>query len=80
MTEIKDFILKEKSEGNGQKADTESMDAPDTDAKDQKTARPESVAGEFRLPAINFATFIFYFNHFKPPFISIIVSNFIFNK
>ena len=62
MTEIKDFILKEKSEGNGQKADTESMDAPDTDAKDQKTAGPESVAGEFRLPAINFATFIFSLN------------------
>jgi hypothetical protein len=62
MAEKKDFILKEESNGNGQKADTESADAPGSDAKDQKASGPESVAGEFQLPAINFATFIFSLN------------------
>jgi hypothetical protein len=62
MAEKKDFILKEESDGNGQKADTESVDTPGSDAKDQKISGPESFAGEFQLPEINFATFIFSLN------------------
>ncbi|OQY07725.1 MAG: hypothetical protein B6I22_02510 [Desulfobacteraceae bacterium 4572_123] len=62
MEEKKDFILKEQPGGNEQNAAAESTDASENDPANQEATGFESGEGDSRLPAINFATFIFSLN------------------